>query len=255
MPDSSDPPDSPVYGPLSRLDRYARWAGLLAGVVAGRFFLSRDDGLGVGILYAVLAFGLSAVAGVVAGDALAAPSRGAVRTAGLAPRRVRDYLPRRMTPLLLGEAVALAALLTVAATVASPDDLGRSGRSIAATCAGMSESAGAWPGSFYGIPVLVSLAVGSAACAWALRRIALRPGPEESRHDRAHAITGAWGVLVSAPLAGASATAAGALLSLRCDGTTGSVAAWVVLVPVAGTAVLTLAWSLFTVISPRAIRR
>ncbi len=60
-----------------------------------------------GILYGNLAFGLCTVAGVLLRDALTAPRRGVVRTAGLTPRRVRDYVPPRITRLLLGLAVAL----------------------------------------------------------------------------------------------------------------------------------------------------
>ena len=238
----------------SRADRYARWCGLAAGAVAARAVASLDDGLGVGILYAIPAFGLCAVIGVLVGDALTPRVHGAVRTAGLTPRRVRDYVPRRMAPLLLCQAAALVILLAVAATVASPDDMGRAGRSLAATCHGVTESAGPWPGLFYGLPVLVSLALSTAACGWSLLRIARRPGKEQARRDRSLAITAAWGLLVSAPLLGAAATASGALTSLSCDGTTGTIATWL-LYAVALVALVTVPWCLVTIASPRAARR
>lgn len=58
--------------------RHARWAGLA--------------------VFAITAFGLCVVGGVLLGDALTPRPREAVRTAGLAPRRVRDHVPPRVPP-------------------------------------------------------------------------------------------------------------------------------------------------------------
>ncbi|MGW7043731.1 hypothetical protein ACWGDT_13655 [Streptomyces avermitilis] len=234
---------------VSAIDRYTRWTGLIAGALISRWLAPLDHGDGV--MYAIPVFGLCAVAGVLAGDALTPPRRGAVRTAGLAPRRVRDYVPPRMTWLLLGLAAALAVLLAVAGVLASPDDLGRAGRTLTMTCRGVTESAGPWPGLYYGLPVLASLAVSTAACGWSLRRIARRPGDEQTRRDRTLAIVAAWGLLVSAPLLGAASTASGALMNTSCDGTAGTVANWL-LYPLALLALITVPWSLYTVVSPRA---
>ncbi|MGN9761782.1 hypothetical protein [Streptomyces sp. SD31] len=237
--------------PASRapVDRYARWTGLAVGVLASRWLLPLDNG--EGSLYAILAFGLCAVAGVLLGDALTAPRRGAVRTAVLTPRRVRDYVPPRMTPLLLGLAAALVVLLTAAAAVASSDDLGRAGRALTVTCRGVTESHSPWPGLYYGLPILASLALSTAACGWSLRRIATRPGDEQSRRDRTLAIVAAWGLVVSSSLLGAASTASGALMSTTCDGAVGT-AANVVLWPLGLLALLMAPWCLFTIISPRA---
>lgn len=234
----------------SAADRCARWAGLLAGLVAARL-VGANDGLGVGILYAIPAFGLCAVVGVLVGDALTKPPRETVRTAGLAPRRVRDYVPPRMTRLLLAQAAALVVLLAVAGAVASPDDSGRA-RALTVTCAdGSTASTSPWPGLFYGLPILAALAVSTAACSWSLTRIARRPGDEQFRRDRALAIVAAWGLLVSAPLLGAASTASGALTGMSCDGTAGRLANWL-LWPTALVALVTVPWCLFTVISPKA---
>ncbi|GGW16904.1 hypothetical protein GCM10018980_10860 [Streptomyces capoamus] len=244
--------------PASRpsVDRYARWTGLAVGALAG-IALAPLDG-GDGVLYAIPAFGLCAVAGVLAGDALTPRARGAVRTAGLAPRRVRDYVPPRMTAFLLALAGALVLLLAVAGAIASPDDLGRASRSLTVHCAqaadtgGMrplSQSAGPWPGLHYGLPILGSLAVATAACGWSLRRIATRPGDERSRRDRSLAVVAAWGLIVSASLLGAASTASGALMNLTCDGTAGTLANWV-LWPLAAAALVTVPWTLVTVCSP-----
>ncbi|QTE00229.1 hypothetical protein [Streptomyces cyanogenus] len=246
--------------PASRapVDRYARWTGLLVGALAERWLTLRAGGDGV--LYAIPAFGLCTVAGVLAGDALTPQARGAVRTAGLAPRRVRDHVPPRMTALLLALAGALVLLLAVASAVASPDDLGRAGRSLTVHCARaadatgsrlLSQSAGPWPGSHYALPMLGSLAVATAACGWSLRRIATRPGDEQSRRDRSLAVVAAWGLVVSASLLGAASTASGALMSVTCDGAVGTVANWV-LWPLAAVALVTVPWMLVTVCSPRA---
>ncbi|MCT9081369.1 hypothetical protein [Streptomyces fulvoviolaceus] len=231
------------------VDRYARWTGLVVGALAARW-LSPLIG-GDGILYAIPVFGLCAVAGVLVGDALTGPRRGAVRTAGLTPRRVRDYVPPRMTRLLLGLAAVLLILLTVAAAMASPDDLGRAGRALTLTCRGATESAGPWPGLYYGLPMLASLAVSTGACGWSLRRIATRPGDEQSRHDRTLAIVAAWGLVVSSSLLGAASTASGALMNMTCDGPAGTVAAWA-LWPSALVALIMAPWCLFTIVSPRA---
>ncbi|MEV5979902.1 hypothetical protein [Streptomyces sp. NPDC052114] len=246
------PPLPPEAAARARVDLYARWAGLAAGAAAAWAVASRDDGLGVGILYAIPAFGLCAVAGVLLGDALTPPPRGPVRSAGLTPRRARDYVPHRVLRFLAAQALALVALLAVAAAVAAPDDQGRAGRSLSATCQGLTQTVGPWPGLFYGAPVLASLAVGTAACAWSLRRIARRPSEEQPRRDRALAITAAWGLLVSTPLLGAATFAASSLLSLDCMGTSGS--AWL-LIPVALCAMATMTWCLTTIVFPRADRR
>ncbi|MFF4347774.1 hypothetical protein [Streptomyces sp. NPDC001530] len=141
--------------------------------------------------------------------------QGAVRNAPSArrawPRAGSLTTTARLTLLLLAQAAALVVLLTVAAAVASPDDMGRAGRPVTAACRGASEAYGPWPGLHYGLPALASLAPSTAACAWSLLRIARRPGDDRTRRDRALAIVGAWGLLVSAPLLGTASTASGAL--------------------------------------------
>ncbi|MFF4275820.1 hypothetical protein [Streptomyces sp. NPDC001536] len=233
------------------LDRYARWTGLAVGVLAARLLspLIGDDG----ILYAIPAFGLCAVAGVLVGDALTGPRQGAVRTAGLTPRRVRDHVPPRMTGLLLALAAALVAVLAVATAVASPDDLGRAGRALTLTCRGVTESASPWPGFYYSLPMLVSLALSTAACGWSLRRIATRPSDDQSRRDRTLAIVAAWGLVVSSSLLGVASTVSGALMSTSCDGTAGTVANWAVW-PLGLLSLIVAPWCLFTIASPRAPR-
>ncbi|WP_199847911.1 hypothetical protein [Streptomyces dysideae] len=244
--------DSTPPASRARVDRYARWTGLAIGVLASSRLLPLVDGKGP--LYAIPVFGLCAVAGVLLGDALTAPRPGTVRTAGLTPRRVRDHVPPRMTWLLLGLAAALVALLTVAAAVASPDDLGRAGRALTVTCQGMTHMSTPWPGLYYGIPILATLAISTAACGWSLRRIATRPGDEQSRRDRTLAIVAAWGLVVSTSMFGAASTVSGALMSTTCDGTLGTAANWLVW-PLGLITLVTGPWCLFTILSPRATWR
>ncbi|PJM91426.1 hypothetical protein [Streptomyces sp. CB01373] len=143
------------------------------------------------------------------------------------------------------------ALLAIAGAVATPDDLGRAGRELTLTCRDMTESHSPWPGFYYGVPMLASLAVATIACGWSLRRIATRPGDERSRRDRSLAIVAAWGIVVSTSLLGTASTASGALTSMTCDGTAGT-AAIAILLPLALVSLLTVPWMLFTVCSPRA---
>ncbi|MFJ5925812.1 hypothetical protein ACIQF6_24700 [Kitasatospora sp. NPDC092948] len=156
----------------------------------------------------------------------------------------------RVAGLLVAEAVALLVLLAAAAAVASPDDMGRAGRALTVACGGVTESRSPWPGGFYGIPAVVSLAAATAACGWALRRIAQRPGGEGERRTRSSAIVAAWGALVSAQLSGVGFTAAAALRGTACVGTAGAVAGWV-LWPLGLLAVVTFAWCLSAVAGRR----
>lgn len=244
-------PDAGTVPPPSAVGRYARWAGLLTGLVGARQIEAHDD-LGVGVLNAISVFGLCAVAGVLVGDALAPRPRGTSQGAGHPPRRVRDYLPRRMTLVLLVQAGALVVLLAVAALVASPDGLGRAGRALTMRCPdGSVTRTGPWPGPHYDLPILAALAVSTGACVWFLARIARHPGEEQARHDRALVIVAAWGLLVSAHLLGTATTACDALMDMDCGGAAGNLANWV-LWPTAIFALGTVAWCGFTVVSHKA---
>ncbi|MFI9776562.1 hypothetical protein ACIHCV_17860 [Streptomyces sp. NPDC051956] len=238
----------------ARADRYARSGGLTAGALLSLYLIDNSGGLGTGALIAIPAFGLCAAAGVLLGEYITARPQGAVRTAGLTPRRIRDYVPPQLTVLLLIEAALLIALLVTATAIGSPDDMGRAGRVLRMACSGVTESHGPWPGSFYAGPALASLALGTGACGHALRHITRRPGDDQERRDRALAITAAWGLLVAAPLAGTAWSAAGSLRGLSCDGMLGGVAAWALL-PICLASLSTAIWCLITVVAPKAARR
>ncbi|MFI1159141.1 hypothetical protein [Streptomyces sioyaensis] len=246
----------------ARADRYARWSGLAVGVVAAPLWATMDIstfgtefGFNVPLVGGVMAFGLCAVGGVLLGDALTPRPREAVRTAGLTPRRVRDHVPPRITPVLLLQAVVLAVLVGVGAATASPDAVRRAVHAVLVTCAGVTEPpVSLWPGMFYGRQILASLAIGTAACAWALRRIAHRPGDDQQRRDRSWAITAAWGVLVSTQLLVVLLLIATLPKHGNCAGAPGTVTT-LVTYPLGLLALGTLAWCLFTLVVPRAARR
>ncbi|WP_030948281.1 hypothetical protein [Streptomyces sp. NRRL S-646] len=250
------PPASPRR---ARADHYARWAGLVAGTVAALRLATLPtaefgDDFSRPIVMAITGFGLCVAGGVLLGDALTPRPQEAIRTAELTPRRVRDHVPPRMTPLLLLQAVALVVLLAVGAATASPDLIGRPDRALTLSCGGVSEPVSSWPGLYYGTPILASLSAGTAACVWALRRIAHRPGSDRQRRDRSLAITAAWGLLVSPQLLLVVLMMAITLTHVTCAATFGTVTA-VVIYPLGLLALTTLVWSLFTVVAPRAARR
>ncbi|MEV1069719.1 hypothetical protein [Streptomyces sp. NPDC050263] len=239
---------------LARADLCARWAGLALGVVVVQLLLTMGgDELAMPFVSAVTAFGLCAVGGVLLGDSLTPAPQEAVRTAGLAPRRVRDHVPPRMAPLFVFQTACLVVLLTIGAAVADPDGQGRAGRTLTVTCAaGPTRHLGPWPGLFYATPVLVSLALGTAACAWSLRRIAHRPGDNLRRHDRSWAIIAAWGLLVSSQLLLVLGMIGRVLFYSKCAGMLGNVTA-LVIYPLGLLSLFALGWSLFTIVAPRAV--
>jgi len=239
---------------LDHADHYARWSGLAIGVEVARQLLTIESGdITTPLVLAVTAFGLCAVVGVLIGDALTLRPQEAVRTASLAPRLVRDHVPPRMTPLLLLEAGSLLALLVMGAVTASSDDrTGGAGRAMEVVCDGVRSSVGPWPGLYYSGPMFGALAVATPACVWALRRIAFGPGDHQERRERAWAIVGAWGLLVSCQVLLVVLTFLVALVDGPCAGPLGAVTV-VVVCPLGLLSAFTLGWSLLTVVAPRAV--
>lgn len=199
------------------LDTPLRWAGAAAGVAAGVLvdFSPEPD---VQLLYAFPLFGLCVMAGVFAADVLVRPRTSWIRVAEVAPRRVRDHLPRALALSVAAQAALLTVLLLLAALTSSPDAKGRSGRALAVECPAGSQLLGPWPGPYYAWPALGGLVLGTAACVLLLRRITLRASTADQRRVQARAAVGAWGVLVTAPLFAVSLTMAIVVLSLSCAG-------------------------------------
>ncbi|MET9421463.1 hypothetical protein ABZY06_12120 [Streptomyces sp. NPDC006540] len=199
------------------IDTPTRWAGAAAGVAVGALvdFNPEPD---VQLLYAFPAFGLCVMAGVLAADLIARPRHSWIRVAEVAPRRVRDHVPRALAAFLAAQAVILTVLVVVAASTASADSKGRPGRALAVECPAGSQLLGPWPGLYYAWPALGGMALGTVACALLLRRVTLRSQTDDQRRIQARAAVGAWGVLVTAPLFAVSFTMAVVVLSLSCAG-------------------------------------
>jgi uncharacterized Tic20 family protein len=246
----------------ARADRYARWAGLAVGVVAAPLWATIDItnyplssfDAGVPLVSFVTAFGLCVVGGVLLGDALTPRPREVVRTASLTPRGVRDHGPPRITLLLLLQAVFLVVLVGIGDATATQDAMDRAMRAISVGCDGTEPPVSLWPGILHSRQILGSLAIGTVACAWALRRVAHRAGDDQQRRDRSWAITAAWGVLVSTQLLLVVLMIATDLTRRNCASTLGTVTS-LAIYPLGLLALITLAWSLFTVVVPRAARR
>lgn len=255
----SDRPESRLR---ARADRYARCAGLAVGVVAAPLWATVDItnyplfDVGVPWVSFATAFGLCAVGGVLLGDALTPRPREAVRTASLTPRRVRDHVPPRITLLLLLQAVVLVVLVGIGDAAATHDAMDRAIGAMAGDdgCDGTEPPVILWPGIFHSRQILGSLVIGTVACAWALRRVARRGGDDQQRRDRSWAIIAAWGVLVSSLLLLVVLMIATWLADKNCAGMMGSVTSSAIY-PLGLLSLFTLAWSLFTVVTPRAARR
>ncbi|WP_328429608.1 hypothetical protein [Streptomyces sp. NBC_00443] len=240
---------------LDHADHYARWSGLAIGIVAAQQLVAMESGdITIPLVFAITAFGLCAVGGVLLGDALTLGPQEAVRTASLAPRLVGHHVPPRMGPLLLLQAASLVGLLVMGAVTASsgPGRTGGAGRVITVACEGLTASLGPWPGLYYSGPMFAALAVGTPACVWALRRIAYGPGDFQQRRDRAWAITGAWGLLVSSQVLLVVLMLLIALTETACAGPLGA-ATIVVICPLGLLSLFTFGWSLVTVVAPRAV--
>jgi hypothetical protein len=97
-----------------------------------------------------------------------------------------------------------------------------------------------------------ALAVATPTCVWALRRIAHGPGGGQQRRDRAWAVTGAWGLLVSSQQLYAVLMVSVSLTDTGCAGAMGALTFWV-FYPLALLNLFTVVWSLVTLVVPRAV--
>lgn len=250
-----------------------RTVGLVVGVAGGWWLAAGgrpglELGLGRGPMLAPVAVGAGLLLGVVLGELLVRPAgsaarRPVVRTADLAPRRVRDHAPRALGIVVLALTATCAALLTFTSLTASADDGGRAGRALTRACvpdtAGglLTASRGPYPGSFYSVPLAVGLALCVALAWYAARRSVLRPrgtagtpaGEDVLRRRSVTAVVAALGIAVAAPLAGIAATTASALAGHDCPapgwGALAVVLAGVVLVSTG-----TVLWCLLTLVLP-----
>ncbi|WP_432991621.1 hypothetical protein [Dactylosporangium sp. CA-233914] len=184
-------------------------AGLLAAILLAA---GPEADIGPAVAMPVMAALLAA--GLLAADrTVARPESAGVRTARLVRRRVLDIVPIGPAAGVFVLTVGLSGLLAVTSaastphnfseiTPANPDD----GRHIGCLSGGMTQS-GPWPGWYYAIPVLATIAVAVVA----LRGVVARPFAESAacsgdtyRRRTASAIVAAVGLVVAVPLAGAA---------------------------------------------------
>jgi hypothetical protein len=251
--------------PLGHIARHvARWrlAGVAGGLLAA-VAVAGVDGLGVGLLLAAPAFALCVLAGVLVGEVTAVgPASTPTRGAALETRRAGDYLPVRLGGAVAAMAGVLGLLLVATSASAAADDLGRAGRELRQVCPdGMVAGGSPWPGSFYSVPLALTVLVGLLLAGAALRgvvgrsRAGLGADPELRalddlvRRRAARAIVAACGVLISAPLAGTAVVAGGRLLVMPCTPAWATAAGWV-LVALALGALVALAWCASGLLAP-----
>jgi hypothetical protein len=228
-----------VPAAVARRTATCRWAGVITGLIAGG--VAADWGAqGRGLLLAGPVFGLCVLAGAAAGEISVRPGGGQTRTAVVEVRRVCDYLPRGLATAVMAAAAMLLALVAVTTATAGPDDLGRPGRVLQFRCGpGLWQDHGPWPGAFYSVPLVAAVAGGLIAAGAALRVVIRRPrtsadpdmvaADDAVRQRAAWMITGACGILVAVPLAGACLVSAGALLSFSCHPAWWTYAGWALL--------------------------
>jgi hypothetical protein len=136
---------------------------------------------------------------------------------------------------VLASAATGTALLAVATATASPDDLGRAGRVLATACgAGVSSAAGPYPGSFYSIPLAISLSLAAMLAAGTAVRAVRRPhgqasgqaGTDALRRNSVAAVVAGLGIAIAAPMAGVSATMAAADFGTGCGASAHYLIGW-----------------------------
>lgn len=220
--------DAVAAGHEERAVRRVQRLGLALGVAGGAWVLVTSGGVGPGLgtdaVVAPMLLGLVVLVAVVVGEVVVRPRFGtAARVADLRPRRVRDQLPRLLTPLVAGTAAAGLALCAFTLTTASSDGLGRAGRALSASCLdGSTSTRSPYPGSFYLTPYALGVVLALAVALFAAHRITTRSlggSPEQADRHRAvglRSVVAALGVVVAAPLTGIAYFAGWALTSHSC---------------------------------------
>ena len=213
-----------------------RLLGAVVGLAAAAVLVAEDT-LGLGLLLAAPAAGLGLLLGVLAAELVVRPPSGPRRSAGLSRRHASDYLPPRLTAVVVATGTTLLVLAGVTTALGSPDDLGRPGRWLTHACSAVETSSrGPWPGSYYTVPLLGLAAVGVGLALLVLRTTVARPpllpgssadparssaADDELRAASARAVVAAVGALLALPLAGTAVLAASGI-----GGLVGCAPAW-----------------------------
>ncbi len=172
------PHDHPGLARLRRVGLASRGIGMAAGV-ALLVVLGQLDRLGQILVLVPAVFAVVQLIGVWVAEVMTRRDARQPGSAAVEVRRVRDYLPRPLAVTSVASAVVLAGVIAFTSSVASADDLGRAGRSMAYRCRNATVcddgSFGPWPGSFYTVPAMIGLVLALALTAAALTAAVRRP--------------------------------------------------------------------------------
>ena len=260
------------------VDLVAVGAGIAVAVAVLSGVLDGLPGLDLG-RGTLLALGAGAFVGVLiicVGELTTPSPEGRVRHAGLARRSPSSFVGRGPAVVAGLGLATLAAVLTTGVLLASPDDMGREGRSINIVCplpdrAVVGSGHGPFPGSFYAVPIALGGVGLVLLTAVSLSAVARRPGlgvgsaPLDAalRRGSATRILGALGVAAwgtTVPIAAALAMGLWAMrrpITYGIDGVERSVACapgaygplmWAA-VAVAAVALVLALWSLAEVVT------
>lgn len=209
---------------------------------------------GVGTMIAPAGFGLGVLLGVAAGETIArAPRPSGPRTASLQPRSLTGYLPRGSSYAVgIGLALLVATLLMGTLTAQEDGSLGGM-RAIGCQTEAFTQARGPYPGSYYAVPLAITLGIVVLTALAAAAAVVRRPrglattdaGDDELRRRSMTVIVAAVGVAVGASLTGIAGSAATGLLGLGedCAPAWMPVVGWL-LVPVVFLGFGLAAWSL-----------
>lgn len=277
--------DERTYPELADLRRTAQGARLVAtvfGLVVAYWLTLIAPGRGLAL--APFAFAGVLVVGLLVGDLVTSArtrlqtSGSQARSAALESRRVTDYLPHRLSVVVAATTGALLALLAIGWLTSSPREVYalKADGTLSASADGPSYSLvqcsadlsecsahSPYPGSFYGLPLLLALAAVLAAAAVAVVVAVRRPrsaDPEVVRVDDivrrrvTESIVAAVGVGVGATLCGVALTMASAILGNPFAATWLTVTGWACVVAAAAGIVVAV-WSAGCLLVPGAAPR
>lgn len=250
-----------------RMVRLTRVGGLVAGAISWWIVLERGS-YGTGAMLAPGAFGLCVLVAVALGETVVRPPRSSgLRSASLATRRVRDYLPPIASRVVGALALFMASTLLLTTLTASRDEYTGSMRALECSAADFGHTRTPYAGSYYSAPLALVLLTVLIVAGLAARQVVRRPrgmsttdeGDDVLRCRSLDVVVAAAGIAVSAPLLGIALTTSSALRGLAsaepsCAPPWAGVVGLAELL-VAPIALVVIGWCLLTLLLPRQAAR